>query len=356
MRHEFAIFAKYYLAGGKVLSIVAGVRSMRIRAEVGKWLVVGAWWSIVFSQVGLGQGEGRRPDGRGGGNRQVLGGALDLLPLINDESVRKEIGMTQEGFDAVRKVQARLRELAGGAGRGRDDGRQPRRGDNANTDRRGDRGGVEGRAALDVTKVNELNSQLQTVLDEVLDPKGTERLIGLYVQSLGLASAANELVAKRADISNEQIASIKESLQKSREEQPLRLDGAPSTDEITKQLEARRKASDDAVAAILSDAQEKAVNDLRGAEFKLPEIRGGRVGGGDRRGSDRQGGAGGDREGSAGGDRQGGGRERARGDRQNQQRAEGQGRADGQGRGQRGGNRENGGDRAQRRPESDMPQ
>ncbi len=308
---------------------------MQIRAEVWKCLIVGILWTIVISQQGFGQGEGRRQDGRGGGNRQVFGGSLDLLPLINDESVRKEIGMSQEGFDAVREVQSSVRELAGGGGgRGRKEGTQARRGDNANPGDRGENGS-EGRPSIDAAKVNELNSKLQAVLDEVLDPKGTDRLIGLYVQSLGLASAANELVAKRANVSIEQVASIKEALQKTRDGQPLRLEGAPSPDDVAKQVEARRKANDDAVAAILNDAQEKAINDLKGAEFKLPELRGGRGGGGQ------------------GGDGQGGGGDRARGDRQAQGRPDGQG---GQGSGQRGGNRQGGGDRTQRRPASDTPQ
>ncbi len=75
----------------------------------------------------------------------------------------------------------------------------------------------------DPAKVAEANEKLMGILDEVLEPKGMDRLLGLYVQDRGAQGVLNDLVAKKINITDDQKKSLTDELQKVAEAQSKKM-------------------------------------------------------------------------------------------------------------------------------------
>ena len=78
----------------------------------------------------------------------------------------------------------------------------------------------------DPAKVAEVNEKLLGILDEVLEPKGMDRLLGLYVQNRGAQGVLNDLVAKKINLSDDQKKSLSDELRKIAEAQGKKMQEA----------------------------------------------------------------------------------------------------------------------------------
>ncbi|MGN6136497.1 MAG: hypothetical protein ACTHOU_18595, partial [Aureliella sp.] len=140
----------------------------------------------------------------------------------------------------------------------------------------------EKRRAEMTAKMKEANDKAQALLDEVLPPEGLDRLIGLYVQLRGDASVTGELPAKKLGLSDADKKKIDDAAQKAREEAfaGFRPQGGerPDVEQMRARMAESRKKVDEAALAAMTDAQKKALAELKGAKFDFPENMQGRGG------------------------------------------------------------------------------
>ena len=237
----------------------------------------------VFAQGGRGGGGPGGGFGRGMGMMQQ-GGASQLLGLLRMEEVRKEVKVSNESYEAVQTAQ---REAMGGF---RDASEEER------------------------TKLmKDMNVKAQEYLDELVDPAGMKRLMGLLLQQQGQSAATNDLIAKEIGLKDPELKAVTEALAKVREENGAKMremfagggfgggggGGGPDPEmrkKMTEMMAETRKANDKAVDEKLTADQKKALEALKGEKFTFPENGGfGGFGGG--------GGPGGGRGGAGGGGR-----------------------------------------------------
>ena len=222
--------------------------------------VLGLVTATAVAQPGGQRGPGGFGGGRGMGPG-AGGGATELMALLAAPEVRKEVKLSDEAYAAVEKQQQELRESMRGAfaGFGRDA---------SDADRE--------KARAEMSKrMKESNEKAQALLDEVLPPEGLDRLIGLYVQLRGDSSVTGELPAKKVGLSEDDKKKIDEAVQKIRQEafgQGGRAEGErPSPEQMQARFAEMRKKSDEAALTVMTDAQRKALADLKGAKFEFPE-------------------------------------------------------------------------------------
>ena len=211
-----------------------------------------------------------------------FGPALELIGLLRDEKVRAEVKMDGDTYEAVQKATemdfAAMRDLS--------------------SDERD-------------AKLKELNTKAQEVMDEVLDPAGQKRLMGLLLQQRGNQAVTNALIAKTVGVSDGDLKKIEDAISEVRSEmfanaRPGQGGQGGERPDFRAIMEDMRKKGDEAVNKILTDEQEKAIEELKGAKFEFSENAGG-FGGGFGGG---RGGPGGGPGGPGGGRGQGGGRGR----------------------------------------------
>ncbi len=193
--------------------------------------------------------------GMGGGG----GGASALLMLLGMEEVRKEVNVSNEAYEEVQKVQ---REAMSAMGNFRDMSDEER------------------------AKVfKDMNTKAQELLDEVVDPAGQKRLMGLLLQQQGNSAVTNEVIAKEINLAADKVKEIGDAIRKSAEGSMAKMQelrpaggGPPSEadrEEMGKKMreirDEMRKASDAAVDGLLTDDQKKAVETLKGEKFTFPE-------------------------------------------------------------------------------------
>lgn len=152
-------------------------------------------------------------------------------------------------------------------------------------------------------KVRKAATEAEEKLSDILDPKQTERLIGLVIQRDSIRAINSKLVADKLGITSEQkekMASMeKENMEKMRE--MFQGGGGGFSQEMRDKMRAFREESETKMKEILTSAQKDQMESLKGAEFKFPEPQWGRGGPGGGRGGPG-GGRGG--RGGAGGDGQ----------------------------------------------------
>ncbi len=228
---------------------------------------------------GGGFGGGFGGFGRGG---MTQGGASELLGLLRMEEVRKEVKVSNESYEAVqtaqREVFGKLREAS-----------------------------EEERTKI----MKDMNVKAQEYLDELVDPAGMKRLMGLLLQQQGQSAATNELIAKEIGLKDPELKAVTDVVAKTREEGGTKMreafagggfgggGGAPDPErmaemrkKMTELTAEMRKTSDAAVNEKLTADQKKAIETLKGEKFTFPEMGG--FGGG-------RGGPGGGRGGAGGG-------------------------------------------------------
>ncbi len=236
--------------------------------------------AVCLSSVMIAQEEGRGRGGPGGGGRggpggggrggpgggmgMSMGSALELLSLLRMEEVQKEIGVSSEDYTALQGALPDMRALFQAEESERD------------------------------AKLKEANTKAQELIDEALSSKQQTRLMGLLVQQQGMRAVTNELVAKHIGLDAAKTEEIKAVMTKSGEEMRDKMreafsGGGGDREKMREAMEGMRKELDEAVATKLSDAQKKALEELKGDAFTFPERRG--FGGGPGAGGPGAGGA-----------------------------------------------------------------
>jgi len=232
----------------------------------------------------------QRPEGgRFGGG---FGGFPSRLALLRIEAVQKELSLTPDQVTAIQKLQEELSPRRGGGegerprrrpGNENNDARlpapaerffvqqdQPRR-QPSDEDRQRFRQQAEERAKKEKEK-----------LAEILKPEQLKRLNEIYVRVAGVAALNDADVAKQLEITDEQ----KEKMAKVREETMTAMrelfTGGGDREANRAKFEELRKSSEEKTLAVLTDAQKKKFEELKGKPFDLPAdaLRRGR--GGDR--------------------------------------------------------------------------
>ncbi|GAB5402330.1 MAG: hypothetical protein Aurels2KO_05610 [Aureliella sp.] len=220
---------------------------------------------------------------------------MQLLGLLRIEEVREEIDLDDDTYEAMNSA---VRDAM-------PDFRKMRE---MSEDERAEAG-------------KKAETAMKDVMDEVLAPKQQDRLLGLIIQQYGYAAAANKLIAEKISLDDDGIKEVAEAAASSQTKLFEKMresfgQGGGERPDRSKVMADMREASDEAVTEVLSKAQVKQLDELKGEKFEFPERqfggRGGqggqgRGGAGGRPGEGGRGGAGG-RPGQGGGEGGRGGR------------------------------------------------
>lgn len=134
----------------------------------------------------------------------------------------------------------------------------------------------------DVTKMRELMpkmAEMQTKfegkLEEVLDPKQMDRLLGLYVQRDELRTLSNVIVAVKLKITEDQKAELAK-LEKAAGEAMMSAfsggaGGGGGGADMREKFQAMRKESEEKTMSVLTAEQKKTMEDMKGAKFEFPQ-------------------------------------------------------------------------------------
>lgn len=236
----------------------------RAKLVLASALLVGLTAQLQAQPPGGGRGG---PGGRGGfgGGFGGGGGAAGLLFM---EEVRKEVGVTDEQNEKIRKA---MEEIGGGRGPGGPGGF----------------GGPGGRGGADLSeeerqkRMEEFRKQAEerakktdAALKSVLDEKQMARLEELRIQREGAAALSRPEVAAKLKLSDEQKEKVKTALESGRMDRNA-FGGRDASPEDRQKAMAefaakREKANADAVA-VLTEEQKTAFAALQGEKFEFPQ-------------------------------------------------------------------------------------
>lgn len=161
---------------------------------------------------------GQQPGGGGfggGGFGGKSGGAADPLALLRNESVKKELGLTDE-------------------------------------------------------QVGKIPGAVQKALADILDAKQLKRLREIEMQQRGTAALADTRVQKELKISDEQSQTLKTILEDTRKQQAELLKGAKGDFKgMREKTQALQKETTEKLNEVLTSEQRRAFKQLQGEEFKM---------------------------------------------------------------------------------------
>jgi Spy/CpxP family protein refolding chaperone len=207
------------------------------------------------------------PGGGGGGRGRGFGGGFGgVAGLLGMDEVKKEIKLTDEQADEVKKFSEEARKGIDFSNL-RDASREER--------------------AEAVKAMQSANEKIDEELPSILDPDQFKRLLGLYAQRSGVEALINKQVAKELGLSDE----TNEKLKAKDEETRPRFDRQDGPPDFAAMQEARTKRLE-AMEAILTPEEKEKFEALKGEKFEFPSRgfgRGGQGGEG-RRGEGRRGG------------------------------------------------------------------
>jgi Spy/CpxP family protein refolding chaperone len=126
-------------------------------------------------------------------------------------------------------------------------------------------------------KIRKAMAESEAKLEEILDPKQMDRLVGLVIQRDSLRAINSKLVAAKLGITDEQKAKMADVEKESQEKMRELFQGGFSP-EMRDKMREMREESDNKLKAILTDKQKTDMEALKGAEFKFPEPQWGRGG------------------------------------------------------------------------------
>ncbi|MBS0204357.1 MAG: hypothetical protein JSS49_15745 [Planctomycetes bacterium] len=224
----------------------------------------------AFAQPG---GGGRGRGGFGGGF-----GPQSTLSLAGNAAVQKELEATEDQVTKLKalgeEVRAAMMAEGGGFGGGADLRDLPE------AERRAKMEEMVAKRAETARKVNE---KFKPELAKILDAKQSERLEQIFVQAAGVQAYSDPTIAKALKISKEQeetIASInKEFTAKQRELFTGGGGGGDMTERFAKMRELNT-ARDKDLEDVLTPDQKSQLAKMKGKEFDVAQLRGGRPGGG----------------------------------------------------------------------------
>lgn len=208
-----------------------------------------------------GPGGFRGPGGPGGGMMGMMGGmmggmggsgASQLLGMLRMEEVRKELGMSDEAFEAVQASQQETFSMMRGLRDASDEERKE--------------------------IMEKMNTSAQELLDEVLPPEKQKRLLGLMVQLAGAPAVLNDQVSKEIGLTSEVTQAIQKDLEAFGEKMRDRFvamreeGGFGDFAKIQEDLKAAREELDELILSKLTDDQKSALESIKGEKVELPAL------------------------------------------------------------------------------------
>lgn len=151
-------------------------------------------------------------------------------------------------------------------------------------------------------KMRKAMAESESKVEEMLDPKQVDRLIGLVIQRDNLRALNSKLVADRLGVTEEQKTKMA-AIEKEQGEKMRELFQGGFNADMRDKMREMREAGEAKIKDLLTDKQKSDMEALKGPEFKFPEPQFGR--GGPGGGPGGPGGPGGGR-GGRGGQRPGG--------------------------------------------------
>lgn len=235
---------------------------------------------FTFAQEEAGRaGRGAGGQGGGSGGRMGSGGGMmggggmggGLLGLLMMKEVCEELKLDEDQtteLDGLKKeMQESMRSMFEGRQRGE----------------RRDQVAMEAAG----TKMREMGKKMEDKLEELLDPNQMDRLVGLLAQQEGLMSLRNSLIATRLEITSDQKTKMLEMEKEAGEAMRSIFSNGPPGPDAFEKMQTMRKEGEAKLLALLTDAQKKTLEELKGETFKFPEMP--RWGGGGRGGRSGQG-------------------------------------------------------------------
>ncbi len=125
-------------------------------------------------------------------------------------------------------------------------------------------------------KMAEMQTKFEGKLEEVLDPKQMDRLLGLYVQRDEIRTLSNAMVAAKLKISDEQKAELAK-IEKANGEAMMSAmsgfagGGGGAGGDMREKFQAMRKESEEKTMSVLTAEQKKTMEDMKGAKFEFPQ-------------------------------------------------------------------------------------
>ena len=218
-------------------------------------------------------GQGGRGQGGPGGGRMMMGGGMmgggaSLTGLLMMKEVRDELKLDEDQVKELEEIgksmfesMRNFRPQGGGGGGG-----QP-----------------QPPSAEDMQKMAEqmqkATAESEAKIGEVLDPKQTDRLIGLLIQRDNIRSIASKMVATKLGITDEQKAKY-DQINKEQGEEMRKLFQGGFNQDMRDKMREMREAGDAKLKDLLTAKQKEQMESLKGAEFKFPEPNWGRGGAG----------------------------------------------------------------------------
>jgi Spy/CpxP family protein refolding chaperone len=180
----------------------------------------------------------QRPGGRGG-----RGGGFFMSPimLLSQKPVQEELKLTEEQVKKVTELSAKQREAFTGFA----DLSQEERG----------------------KKFQELNSQNEKAVAEILKPDQSKRLKEISLQAQGPRAFANPEVANALGITDEQKAKLR-SIQEENAQEAQKLRQAGASEEAQQKRAELTKATNDKMLAVLTPEQKTKWKEMTGEPFK----------------------------------------------------------------------------------------
>lgn len=121
-------------------------------------------------------------------------------------------------------------------------------------------------------KMAEMQTKYEGKLEEVLDPKQMDRLLGLFVQRDEIRTLSNAIVAAKLKITDEQKAELAK-IEKANGEAMMSAfsGGGGGGGDMREKFQAMRKENEEKTMGVLTAEQKKTMEDMKGAKFEFPQ-------------------------------------------------------------------------------------
>ena len=257
--------------------------------------LVGAMSLGALAQGPGGPGGGRGQGGAGGGRMMMgMGGGMmggGVTGLLAMKEVREELKLDEDQVaeleelgKSVMESMRSLRPQGGGPGGANGGGGQP-----------GAFNPQDMQAMME--KMQKITEENEAKVEEILDPKQVDRLVGLVIQRSNVQAVKSKLVASRLGITDDQKAKMAE-IEKANGEKMRELFQGGFNQDAREKMTKMREEGEAKLKEVLTAKQKEDMESLKGPEFKFPEPQfrfGGQGGPGGPGGPGGQGGPGGGR-------------------------------------------------------------
>jgi Spy/CpxP family protein refolding chaperone len=121
-------------------------------------------------------------------------------------------------------------------------------------------------------KMAEMQTKYEGKLEEVLDPKQMDRLLGLFVQRDEIRTLSNAIVAAKLKITDEQKAELAK-IEKANGEAMMSAfsGGGGGGGDMREKFQAMRKENEEKTMGVLTAEQKKTMEDMKGPKFEFPQ-------------------------------------------------------------------------------------